>query len=256
VTDEAGNEATCTTVVTISSPISIAIPDVWVLPNGVTANTVYIGYAPAAVLSVKALATTTTLNAQPLSYQWSASGGIIIKPATANMETVQVMAAGSGSYSGLVKVVVTDNNGCSSEKTITIKVVDARCGDKVLVCKKSSHSICIAKSAVPAQLNKAGGMLGGCTNSTVGQRQLPNETIGDNDEAIVIGPNPTTSHFTLRLKNDLRARLIIRDVFGRIIEVKNGLDGAVNFGGSYLPGVYYAEVTRGNETVKLKLVKR
>jgi uncharacterized repeat protein (TIGR03803 family) len=73
-------------------------------------------------------------------------------------------------------------------------------------------------------------------------------------------PNPSSSQFILKIESDntkeiLKLRVV--DVLGKVIEVKNNVfvGQTLQIGSNYRPGVYFAELTQGNNKKQLKLIK-
>ncbi|GHB58159.1 hypothetical protein GCM10007390_09540 [Persicitalea jodogahamensis] len=101
----------------------------------------------------------TTSGGTPIySYVWKQGDVVIGRSATQ-----QLCPTETTTYT----VMVTDRNGCTVQKTVTVKVQDIRCGnkgDKVTVCH-NGHEICISPNAVQAHLDH-GDYLGGCGNAT------------------------------------------------------------------------------------------
>ncbi len=166
---------TATLHLTINPKPSVAIPSVIVLPSGVNANTVYIGYAPASILTVSANPAAGT---PAYSYSWSAGTGLSIVSGTANQQSVQIFATGSGNYSSTLTVTVTDSKGCTATATATIYVLDIRSGnhyDKVTVCH-NGNTLSVSASAIQAHLNH-GDRLGSCTSIITSARILNSQTV-------------------------------------------------------------------------------
>jgi uncharacterized delta-60 repeat protein len=75
----------------------------------------------------------------------------------------------------------------------------------------------------------------------------------------VLSPNPTTTHFVLRVQGHTNKPLQIKifDAVGRMIESKINVaaNNPIRLGDNYRPGVYYAEVSQDRERVTLKMIK-
>jgi hypothetical protein len=248
-TDAAGNTATCQTTVVVNANPVVTIPNAYSLSPGVLPNTVYIGYQPASSIN---LSSNVSGGLADYSYNWS--NGTHASSTTVN-PTVNT------TYT----LTVTDANSCQSTASKIISVSDVRAGnklDKVSVCHSSgsTHSIEIATSAVPTHLAH-GDMLGNCEtiNPAITSRlQSQNEVVSELQSRAL--PNPSSSYFTLSLQGGTSTEKInirITDIVGRIVEVKKNLSSNSNLtlGNSYLPGIYFAEVTQGAVRQQLKLVK-
>lgn len=128
---------------------------------------VYLGYAPAATLLLKAKASYTAKSASKnsFSYFWSAGPDLAIAPETTGQPQVKITATGAGNYESTVTLAVIDGKGCSDEKEFNIHVIDARCErNKVLVCKgrnATGSTVCVSQKE-PAALLAKGGSLGRC----------------------------------------------------------------------------------------------
>jgi hypothetical protein len=114
---------------------------------------VFIGYPPLSCVNLTATATGTP----PFSYLWSTGD---------TTQTINVCPTVNTDY----WVTITDSTLCSATDSVTVTIVDARCGHdstKVLVCHippgdpLDAHTICISPHAVPAHLAH-GDILGAC----------------------------------------------------------------------------------------------
>ena len=72
-------------------------------------------------------------------------------------------------------------------------------------------------------------------------------------------PNPTSYYFTLGLKSasNEKVKLTVVDVSGRAVEQRSDVPANSNLqiGNSYHPGIYFAQLIQGKETIILKLIK-
>ncbi|PKV63542.1 T9SS-dependent M36 family metallopeptidase [Pontibacter ramchanderi] len=137
----------CTTPLTLDA---VATSEVY---TGGVASTLYLGYGPQ---NVRLQAGGDADNV----YTWSGAEGL---SATTGASVVFTPKA-AGTYTFTVRAV--NGDGCIKHKSITISVVDVRCGDgkkkdKVLVCVDGVAE-CVAPSAVPYLLTAANGKLGNC----------------------------------------------------------------------------------------------
>ncbi|MBC7866967.1 MAG: T9SS type A sorting domain-containing protein, partial [Gloeobacteraceae cyanobacterium ES-bin-316] len=74
-------------------------------------------------------------------------------------------------------------------------------------------------------------------------------------------PNPTTSHFTVKLESPNTKDPItmkVMDLSGKVIEIRKNLVAGQTFqlGTHYRPGMYFAELTQGDKRRIVKLVKQ
>ncbi|MCC3155417.1 PKD domain-containing protein [Hymenobacter sp. BT770] len=154
VTDIHGNVASQTATVTVTG--SIPNPQIAVVPastvyTGGVATTLYLGYGPQSV---------TLTASDGASYQWSPTAGLS-SASTAN-PVFTATAAGTYTYT----VTATSPSGCTAIKSVTLTVIDARCGvknDKVLLCHKGKAA-CVTSADVADYL-KHGDTLGDCTTT-------------------------------------------------------------------------------------------
>ncbi|GAB3741095.1 hypothetical protein GCM10027594_20890 [Hymenobacter agri] len=141
VTD--ANNCSETTQVTLSEPAPLPAPTITptatsTVYTGGPVTTIFLGYGPQSV-SLTASGVTGT-------YTWSPAAGLN----STSGATVTASPTATTTYT----VTGTTAAGCTASASITIALVDVRCGnknDKVLVCH-NGHEICIAPSAVPAHL--------------------------------------------------------------------------------------------------------
>ena len=114
---------------------------------------VYVGYPAMSCVNLTATATGTP----PFTFLWSTGD---------TTQTINVCPTVATDY----WVTITDSTLCSSTDSVTVTVVDVRCGNdstKVLVCHAppgnpaNAHTICISPNAVPAHLAH-GDILGAC----------------------------------------------------------------------------------------------
>ena len=126
-------------------------------PTGQPAGTIVLGYG-AQSLTLKAF------DADPgTAFAWNPAPGLAASGAAATFAPT-----GAGSFALTVQGLSA--NGCPAPVTVTVSVIDARCGDdKVAVCHKpgsagsgGANGICVSPNAVPAMLRQ-GDSLGSCT---------------------------------------------------------------------------------------------
>jgi uncharacterized repeat protein (TIGR02543 family) len=252
VTDAAGNTATASAEVVIYAPITVTIANASALAAGVAPNTVYIGYQPAASLTLQSLSSGGT-GALTTTWSTGATGtSITVAPTVTTVYTA----------------TVTDAAGCSSTATKQVNVVDIRCGaDKVSVCQVprgnpgAAKTICVSTSAVPAHLNN-GSYLGNCTaevstSSAMRIAELQEDNV--NGLSVTVAANPSTSFFTLNIKTDNlkdKIELIVYTASGSQMEkLQTKGNSTVQVGGTYQPGMYHVQVTQGKNKQTIKLIR-
>ncbi|MEJ7694910.1 T9SS type A sorting domain-containing protein, partial [Daejeonella sp.] len=71
-------------------------------------------------------------------------------------------------------------------------------------------------------------------------------------------PNPSSNYFTLTIGSGINKPAIVKiyNAIGGIVEIRNNVySTSLTLGSNYKPGVYFAEVSQGNEKVMMKFVK-
>ncbi|HRG78935.1 MAG TPA: T9SS type A sorting domain-containing protein [Cyclobacteriaceae bacterium] len=186
VVDDKGNLLTASTNVFINNPLSVIIPDKYAVNPGGDVNTIYIGYGPTS-LTYDAVSTGgTPFDASSYRYLWSTGE---------TTSAITVAPTNPGLYNYVINV--TDKSGCIATNSITVNVIDIRCGknlDKVELCKSPPGNpnkttvVCINKNAVDSQL-KNGSRLSVC--SPIASDFL---TVDNN---VTIFPNPNKGSFNV-----------------------------------------------------------
>lgn len=125
-----------------------------------SASSIALGYGPQEVT----LTASDRAGSRAPLFTWSPAGGL--STASGPVTTFAPTAAGTFAFTAQAG----NENGCYGAATVTIPVIDARCGDgKVLVCEKTGSAknpgaqLCISSNAVAAHLRK-GDTLGACGN--------------------------------------------------------------------------------------------
>ncbi|MFD2248380.1 T9SS-dependent M36 family metallopeptidase [Pontibacter ruber] len=242
----------CTTPLTVT-----AVPTSDVYTGGV-ASTVYLGYGPQ---SVKLQAGGDADNV----YTWSPATGL---STTTGAETIFTPTA-AGTYTFSVRAV--NGDGCIKNKSITITVVDVRCGDnkkkdKVLVCV-DGETECVDPKAVPQLLTAAKGKLGDCNlaiTSTAAATAL-DETVSAEKLALRATPNPfgARTDISFVLTQEGNYKLDVLDMRGAVVAVL--AEGAGSAGeqltyqferGKLAGGVYIARLVTDKEVTFIRVVMR
>ncbi|KAB2814873.1 T9SS type A sorting domain-containing protein [Phaeocystidibacter luteus] len=216
VTD--GNGETYSYSYTITEPTPVVASKSmfpYQMVSGQLDSTIFLGYGPQS--------TTLSVNAGGgvggYTYAWS--------PATGLNSTNASSVVASPMQTTTYTCVITDANGCSVSKSITVNVIDARDPNnpnKVVLChlrrKKTRltwHTISVSVNAVPAHLGH-GDYLGPCDNNST------KIEIEDEHEAHALHahlfPNPTnaTSTLSLEIEDTEEVAINLFDARGALIE--------------------------------------
>jgi hypothetical protein len=253
-TDVSGNNSSCAQVITVNALNNAAIA---VNPvNTINANhpnhTIYIGYGPQSVT----LTASTLGGVGTLSYSWAPTTGV----ANPNSASTSVAPTTTTTYT----VTITDGTGCSITKSVTINVVDVRCGNnnnKVKLChyppgnNGNPQNLCIASSAVAAHLAH-GCKLGDCPQSKDGSYEEENDHMsGLVVNEVKVYPNPNNGSFIIELPTGMeQANIAVLDMAGKVIvkQTANGSKVQVDLG-SVARGMYMVNVTNGSEIFRTKV---
>lgn len=184
VVDVNGNVNSATVIVTVGG--IIPSPKITVIREsnvntGADANTIFLGYA-----AQKVTLQANDLNASgATAYNWIPADGL----SDASISNPVFTPAQQGRYSFLVTAL--NQFGCLASDSVTINVIDARCGnrsDKVIVCH-NGREICVTPFAVRYHLDH-GDKIGPC--------ELTEPCSGENGLALSISPNPVNHKATIR----------------------------------------------------------
>ena len=252
VTDVHGNVASASAVVTVVG--SIPTPTILVTPSssvytGGVATSLYLGYG----------AQSATLTASGgVSYVWSPATGL--SSTTIANPVFTATTAGTFTYT----VLVTNQYGCTATQRVTLRVVDARCGSKVVVCH-GGHEICISPNAVPTHLTgHTGDQLGAC-GTIAARSSAPVAASGNASTATELSayPNPAADLTTVsfRAAIDGPAQVVVYNELGQ--RVATLYQGTVTGGQVYeLPlrsqslatGLYMCQLVLNGKSEMLRLV--
>jgi hypothetical protein len=183
----------------------------------------------------------------PYSYNWTA--GATGSTATGTFGT-------TGNPPAAFTVVVTDAHACSVTLTKTTCITDVRCGNnvnmdhKVTICHKAGNkwnTICVDQDAVPAHLAH-GDMIGACNLARHGNVV--------SEEDFQVFPNPNNGSFTVTLVENADSKVVVTDMFGKVIFTKAYSAGTPTINVS-MPGVatgmYFLAVQNGDSSFKTKI---
>ncbi|MDO6392064.1 T9SS-dependent M36 family metallopeptidase [Pontibacter sp. BT731] len=195
----------CTTPLTLEA---VATSNVY---TGGIASNLYLGYGPQ---NARLQAGGDADN----EYTWSGAAGL----SATTGASVTFTPKAAGTYTFTVRAV--NGDGCIKHQSITITVVDVRCGDgkkqdKILVCVDGVAE-CVAPNAVPYLLTAAKGTLGSCglaaTTTATAKAEISAERM-----ALRAVPNPfgakTDIGFTLT--KDGTYTLEVLDMRGSVVTV-------------------------------------
>lgn len=242
VTDIHGNVSTANTVVTVNAPLAVIIPDVYALSAGVDANTIYTGYGASSFI-ITAL---PAGGSSPYTYSWNTS------PFTT---TQAITVAAAGTYT----VTVTDAKGCQATISITIKVVDVRCGNKNknrMVCHNGS-SLCVPYDDVQDHLNH-GDYLGTCNASATRSANTNTAAVELVKEGTNVYPNPVTDKLIIKVNRLQEGALVkVYNVNGAVVVSARLINTIQSLPVQTLvAGIYYVQVINGNVLTTTKIVKQ
>ena len=171
-----------------------------------------------------------------------------------------------------VTATVTDANGCTGTGSVTVSIVDVRCGhnnDKVLVChvppdnSENAHTICIGASAVADHLSH-GDYLGECSGSgktdDEGGRGISSTEYFESNVSVFPNPFKESLTFNMQLPDNTKVTVIIYDNKGTQVAVPyNGIvsgDFNLRWNASELAtGIYIAKVITPEQVFVEKLDK-
>ena len=222
VTDNSGNQspgtAFVTVVGTIPTPTIAVTPSTSVYTGGISTN-LYLGYGPQSA----------TLTASGgVSYVWSLAAGL----SDPNIANPVFTATAAGTF--LYTVTATSASGCTATKSVTLTVLDVRCGNKnnkVLVCH-NGNSICISPDDVNDHLTgHPGDRLGDCPGLSA-RASAPVASTGSANE-LAVYPNPAGDHATVSFRPALdgQAQVLVYNALGQ--RVASLYEGEVTGGQLY-----------------------
>ncbi|HEX8327154.1 MAG TPA: T9SS-dependent M36 family metallopeptidase [Hymenobacter sp.] len=217
--------------------------------TGAAPKTIYLGYGAQSV--------TLTASGDPtFAYTWSPAAGL----SNPNIANPVFTPTAAGTYTFTVKAVNTAL--CTRTATVTINVIDVRCGnklDKVQVCHKGKV-LCIAASGVADHLAH-GDMVGECRDAD--KSSLNGIEAAADNLLLTAAPNPANTRTTLSftLKQRGAYRLEVMDVRGVTVAVVAEGTGEADETFSYefnrgrlAAGLYMARLVSGKQSKTTKLV--
>ncbi|UOQ51212.1 rhamnogalacturonan lyase family protein [Hymenobacter cellulosivorans] len=205
VTDKNGNSASAAATVTVLGSLptaAIAMAPANAVYTGGVPTTLYLGYGPQSA----------TLTASGgLRYHWSPAAGL----SDASVAAPVFTAAAPGSY--VYTVTVTNEYGCTATASVTLKVVDARCGnknDKVLICH-NGKLLCVDSNAVAAHLTNHQDQLATCATDPATEAR----TAASGFAAFEAYPNPFAERTTISFRSpqSTTARVQVLNALGQVV---------------------------------------
>ena len=256
VTD--ANMCSATASFTVNPPLpgtlinSVTVNPTMTVP-GQQMNTIYLGYGPQTVTLMNAL------GGAGFTYNWTTTTD------TTSLGTGGTLAVSPTMTTSYI-VSVMDSLGCMDTDTVTIHVVDVRCGtnnNKVSLCHKANgknkKTLCIDSTSVAGHLAH-GDMLGNCPPVTPGSTPGANakmNTTGLNE--LTVYPNPTTGTITLLLPEyGENVTVVITDISGKMVKTvkvgeSTGSELRIDLAGNS-KGIYFVEVVTRSETYRTKVL--
>ncbi|TGE07682.1 T9SS type A sorting domain-containing protein [Hymenobacter fodinae] len=251
VTDIHGNTASATATVTVTG--EIPKPAITVTPTsnvytGGVATTLYLGYGPKS-------ATLTATGG--VAYSWTPAAGL--SNATVANPVFTPTTPGTFTFT----VTVTSASGCTATESVTLTVIDVRCGNKgnkVTVCHKG-NALCIGADDVADHL-KHGDQLGDCLKSTSQQSAV---LAGEATQAPVFDayPNPFTERTVVHFRAAATgaAQLQLYNSLGQVVKTlysgvaQAGQEYEFTLEGAGLPaGLYTGRLLLDGQVHTLRLV--
>jgi autotransporter-associated beta strand protein len=224
--------------------LTATIPNVYALNAAVDEkNTIYIGYGPASLSITAAPAGGTA----PYTYIWNS-----------NQVTQTISVVAAGTYTA----VVTDAKGCQTTTAIVIKTINVQCGnsnDKVMVCHNGKE-ICVSSNSVQSHLDH-GDKLGSCSTTAVSMVGKDSNKILISEENTVqdvtVHPNPVTSLLNIKVSAVYSgATLELYNSLGMKVQSQalNNTSEVMSLD-RFPSGLYFLNITNGNETTVKKIIK-
>jgi uncharacterized lipoprotein YddW (UPF0748 family) len=262
VRDGSGNLASATATVTVTGAVpqvAVALGRTDATPTRLPANTIALGYG-----AQELTLTATDGTSAGSTFAWSPAAGLS-NPGGA---VTRFIPTAPGLYTFAVQA--TNPNGCTGTASVTVRVIDARCGDlndKVIVCARNGAKgaqVCVDRDAVPALLEKWGS-LDGCrpaNQNTVAGRLGEGE---DGAGVLTASPNPFVREVTVSFRLPDAETHAVLDVYdGQGRQAGRLYAGAIEAGRTYrfavsadrLPGRFLvARLVTAGKVYHYKLIK-
>jgi uncharacterized protein (UPF0218 family) len=217
-------------------------------------TTIYLGYGPQ-TLTLSA----TAEGGSYYTYAWTGSD-----LSCTNCANPVFTPTAAGTFTFTLKV--TSNTGCVSNCSITICVIDPRCGSKYSFCHNGKNCVLTAANCAKDLASCSGDHLG--TSSQVCGSEAGKDAIdntdgsslpGQSDLDIKVYPNPFASQFHLNIysSSDENVDVKILDITGQLIFEKHemSISDNVMFGDGLASGIYFVQVIQGEQTKVVRIIK-
>jgi uncharacterized protein YjdB len=100
--------------------------------------------------------------------------------------------------------------------------------------------------------------VGYCWSRTAANNTAEDVLVMDEASKAEIYPNPSSSSFTLALKDQLsdKITIIVTDIHGKKVYQANSNKNRVDFGKDFTPGIYFVQVIEGTNRQTIKIIKQ
>jgi hypothetical protein len=256
VTDVNGNVSTANATITVigsmpATPV-ITVSRADTTYTGANEKTIFLGYgAQELILSADNSESTIAYSWNPSTYL---SSNNIANPVFAPTE--------AGAYT--FTTTAANQFGCTASASVTIDVVDVRCGqkmDRVRMCHKG-RTICVARASVPPLLAH-GSTIGTCNAITINHPGKNREMEMAAAAGLTAYPNPVNSKTTISfsLVKPGKYSLSIYDMKGSLIKVlsRGEAQGSKNLSYElnaveYAGGLYFIRLVTETEVVMKRIL--
>lgn len=242
---------------TFDASISVS-PEYTVM--GQLKHTIYLGYKEQ---SVQLLVNPGTTINDEYSYSWF--------PMTGLDNATSASPSASPIATTTYTATITNKNGCSIQRAITVNVIDVRSGDKIKMCIKGKEES-VKEKDVEKKLKKENAYLGACQKQIVSEEKAAQKyaaptTLADNKVvatapvAIKVFPNPTTGKFMVTIpemdKSDVNIQVV--DMTGRTVATKSVSIKSTSQNVAFdlsdkSQGLYFVKVISGHKMQTAKLI--
>jgi len=198
----------------------------------------------------------TATGDETFTYTWASTEGL----SNAAITNPVFAPTSAGTYTFTVTAV--NANECTRTATVTINVIDVRCGnknDKVMVCHNGKVN-CIAPSAVANHLGH-GDNSGECSQAATAGLLGQDEVVAKDELKLLARPNPSNGKTTVAftLTKDSKFRLEVLNMQGSLIKIVGEGDANETFSyefnkGKLNSGVYITHLITGQESKFTKII--